>query len=161
MTESEPDDLPALPTEAELSPEAAELEPEPPAQGPAAQRRVVLRRSWLPFEINWPAMLVILVLVAVTVFLLLLNQEALPAQVVIWWPLAIAVPSALWFLIALFRRDARGVLASAALFGVSISVLLSFLRVAPLAATLVGIFFIATGTAIMLRGLLLRHQPIG
>src|SRR5258708_4836577 len=147
MTESEPDDLPALPTEAELSPEAAELEPEPPAQGPAAQRRVVLRRSWLPFEINWPAMLVILVLVAVTVFLLLLNQEALPAQVVIWWPLAIAVPSALWFLIALFRRDARGVLASAALFGVSISVLLSFLRVAPLAATLVGIFFIATSVA--------------
>src|SRR5882724_9886056 len=138
MTEIEPDDLPPLPTEAEPALEAAELEPELPSQT-SAPRRVMLRRSWLPFEINWPAMLVIVVLVGVTVFLLLLNQEALPAQMVLWWPLAIAAPSALWFLIAVFHRDARGLLASAALFGISISVLLSFLRVAPFAATLVGI----------------------
>jgi len=127
---------------------------------PVAPRRPVIRRRWLPFEINWTAMLVIVVLIAITVFALLLNQGILPAQIVTWWPLAVAIPAAIWFLVSLLRRDARSLLGSTALFGLSLSMLLSTQIGAPLSTTLVGITFITVGTGIMLRGLLLRNQPI-
>src|SRR5262249_43003966 len=124
-------------------------------------RRPVIRRRWLPFEINWGAMLVIVALIAVTVFALMLNQGILPLQIVTWWPLVVAIPSAIWFLVALVRRNARSLLGSAALLGLSISMLLASQIGAPLSTTLVGITFITVGTGIMLRGLLLRNQPIG
>jgi len=117
------------------------------------------RRGLLPFVVNWGALLLVLVLIAVTVFILLLNEGVLPPEVVIYWPLAVAVPSVLWLFIALVRRNSRSVLAAAALLGVSISLLLASLKV-PLGSTLVGITFITTGAGIMLRGLLLRNQPV-
>jgi hypothetical protein len=125
----------------------------------AEARRPVLRQP-VPFIVNWPVMLIIVVLIGLTVFALLWNQNVLPVEVLTWWPLAIAVPSALWLLIALFRRDGRGMLGAAALFGASISLLLTSDKLA-LLPTLVGITFIAAGTGIMLRGLLLGRQPIG
>src|SRR5260221_9537805 len=117
------------------------------------------RRPLLPFLVNWGALLLVVVLIAVTVFVLLLNQGALPPEVVIYWPLAVAVPSALWLLVSLVRRNAKSVLAAAALLGVSISLLLASQNV-PLGSTLVGITFITTGAGVMLRGLLLRNQPV-
>jgi hypothetical protein len=128
---------------------------------PVEPRRLVLRRPGLPFVINWRAMLVIGGLVVLTAFALLLNQGALPAQVVTWWPLVVAILAAIWFLAALARRDARSLLGSTALLGLSVSMLLAAQNIASLSATWVGITFIATGTGIVLRGLLLRHQPIG
>src|SRR5258706_12055211 len=130
-------------------------------EAPAAPRSLVLRRRLLPFVINWPAMLMIAALIVLTVFVLLLNQGAVPTEIVTWWPIAVAVPALLWFVVALVRRDARSVLGSTALLGLSLSMLLAAQKVAPLGTTLVGITFIATGTGIMLRGLLLRNQPIG
>ena len=124
-------------------------------------RRLVLGRSGLPFVINWRAMLVIGGLVVLTAFALLLNQGALPAQVVTWWPLVVAILAAIWFLAALARRDARSLLGSTALLGLSVSMLLASQNIASLSSTWVGVTFIATGTGIVLRGLLLRHQPIG
>jgi hypothetical protein len=123
------------------------------------QRRIMLPRR-LPFVVNWTAMLAIVGLIGVTIFALLLNQGEVPAEVVTWWPLVVAVPSALWFLIALVRRNPRGLLGSTALFGLSISMLLASQGVASLTTTFVGITFIAVGTGIVLRGLLLRQQPI-
>jgi|SRR5581483_2623041 hypothetical protein len=128
---------------------------------PVEGRRVLLRRPGLPFIVNWTAILVILALIIVTVFSLLLIQGLLPAQVVTWWPLSVAVLAALWFLVSLVRRQSRGLLASTALFGLSVSMLLAAQGVASLQATFVGVTFIAIGTGIVLRGLLLRHQPIG
>jgi hypothetical protein len=135
-------------------PEVASAVPELPAETPTPEHR-----RGLPFVVNWGALLVVVVLIAATVFVLLLNQGILPAEVIIYWPLAVAVPSVLWLLVALVRRNARSVMAAAALFGVSISLLLASLKV-PLGSTLVGITFITTGAGIMLRGLLLRNQPV-
>ena len=130
-------------------------------EAPDEPRRLVLGRRLLPFVINWPATLMIGLLIVLTVFALLLNQGALPNEIVTWWPIGVAIPAGLWFLVALFRRDARSVLGSTALLGLSLSMLLAAQKVAPLGTTLVGITFIATGAGIMLRGLLLRNQPIG
>jgi hypothetical protein len=105
-------------------------------------------------------MLMIAALLALTAIALLLNQNALPVEIMTWWPVVIAVPAALWFITALLRRNARGVLGSAALFGASASLLLASEKLAFL-PTLVGITFIAAGAGIMVRGLLLRGQPIG
>ena len=118
------------------------------------------RRRQIPFVINWPVMLVVIGLILLTVFALLLNQNAIPSQFAGWWPLVVTVPAVLWFLGALVRGDPRGVLGSAAVFGVGLSLLLSVQRIAPLGATLVGITFIATGTAVVLRGLLIPNRPI-
>jgi hypothetical protein len=126
---------------------------------PIEQAPAHKRRRLLPFLVNWGALLLVIVLIAVTVFVLLLNQGALPPEVVIYWPLAVAVPAALWLLVSLVRRNAKSVLAAAALLGVSISLLLASQNV-PLGSTLVGITFITTGAGIMLRGLLLRNQPV-
>jgi hypothetical protein len=129
------------------------------AQQATRQRRIMLPRR-LPFVVNWVAMLAIVVLMGVTIFALLLNQGQVPVEVITWWPLVVAIPSALWFLIALVRRNPRGLLGSTALSGLSISMLLASQGVASLTTTLVGITFIAVGTGIVLRGLLLRQQPI-
>ncbi len=128
---------------------------------PVEGRRVLLRRPGLPFIVNWPAVLAILALIIVTVFALLLLQGLLPPQIVTWWPLSVAVLAALWFVASLGRRQARGLLGSTALIGLSVSMLLAAQGVASLQATFVGVTFIAIGTGIVLRGLLLRHQPIG
>jgi hypothetical protein len=119
----------------------------------------VMRR--IPFVINWTMLLLVIGLVALTVFIIMLNQGTLPANVSGWWPIVIAVPAALSFVVALARRDARRLLASAALFGLSLSLLLASQKVAPLPTTMAGITFIAIGTGIILRGLLLSQQPIG
>ncbi len=138
-------------------------EPVPPAHEPVepvpTPRRSALPR--LPFTVNGRAWLVILVLIGITAFALLLNQGRLPPQVVTWWPLAVAVPALIWFLVALVRRETRSLLGSTALLGLSISMLLAAQNIASLSATWVGITFIAIGTGIVLRGLLLRQQPIG
>ncbi len=128
---------------------------------PVEPRRLILRRPGLPFLVNWSAMLVVIGLIVIAVFALLLNQGALPAAVVLWWPLAVAALALLWFLASLVRRDARSLLGSTALLGLSISMLLAAQSIASLAATWVGVTLIAVGTGIVLRGLLLRHQPIG
>ena len=134
-------------------------EPATAASEPATARPPRTRQPWLPFVINWPAMFLIIALVALTVAVLLFNEGALPDQIVAWWPLAVMVPAALWLLIALLSRNARSLLGSAALFGVSASLLLTSQKV-DLLPTIVGITFIAVGAGIMLRGLLLRNQPI-
>ena len=147
-----PDELAVTPTES-YSDSAADVAT-PPAEPQARQRR-----PWLPFLINWPAMFLIVALVALTVAALLFNEGALPDEIVAWWPLAIMVPAAVWFLVALLSRDSRGLLGSATLFGLSTSLLLASQKI-DLLPTIVGITFIAIGAGIMLRGLLLRNQPI-
>ena len=130
-----------------------------PQETQAAPEASAPRRHLLPFVINWPALVLIVVLVALMVVALLLNQGTLPAEVVAWWPLVLLVPAAVWFLVAVLSHDARGLLGSAALFGVSASLLLGAQK-GTLLPTVVGITFIATGAGIMLRGLLMRNQPI-
>ncbi len=132
-----------------------------PIASPVEPRRLILRRPALPFLVNWPALLLIVALIVIAVFALLLNQGALPIEIVTWWPLAVAVLAVIWFLSSLIRRDARSLLGSTALFGLSVSMLLAAQNIASLTATWVGVTFIAVGTGIVLRGLLLRHQPIG
>ncbi len=148
------------------APEAPDVpaeEPTAPAEDlvapvPAPRR---LRRPRLPRAVHWRAWLLILVLIAITVFALLLIRGLLPPQVVTWWPLAVAVPALIWFLVSLVRRETRSLLGSTALLGLSVSMLLAAQHLASLSSTWVGITFIAVGTGIVLRGLLLRHQPIG
>src|SRR5258707_14433826 len=77
-------------------------------EAPAAPRRLVLRRRLLPFVINWPAMLMIAALIVLTVFVLLLNQGAMPTEIVTWWPIAVAVSPCLWFLVGGVRAAGRG-----------------------------------------------------
>lgn len=122
-------------------------------------RNMSLRRT-LPFGINWPAALVILALIALTVFALLSNQGLLPTEVLLWWPAVIVIPAGIWFFASLARQNPQSLIGSAALLGLSISLLLASQNIAPLGTTFVGVTFIAAGTGIILRGLLLRHQPV-
>ncbi len=124
-------------------------------------RRVVLRSARLPFKVNWLSLLLVIGLIAVTAFALLMNQGMLPNDVVKGWPIVVAALAILWFLAALARRSGQSLLASTALFGLSVSLLLALQGIVSLWATLVGVTFIALGTGIILRGLLLRQQPIG
>jgi hypothetical protein len=134
---------------------------EAPEQEPQESQEVSRpQRAQIPFSVSLPTTFAILGLVALTAFVLLLNQGALPAAVITWWPLVVLVFSLLWFLSSLVRRDSRSLLGSAALLGLSVSMMLAAQNVASLAGTMVGVMFIATGTAIVLRGLLLRQQPI-
>src|SRR4051812_45480216 len=80
-----------------------------------AEIQAAPRRSWLPFEINWAALLLIVVLIALTVTGLLANQNLLSEDVYLWWPVALIVPAALWFLASMARRRPRGLLGSMAL----------------------------------------------
>ena len=132
------------------------LAPDLPSEPVAPPQK---RRHWLPFVVNWPALLLIVVLIALTVVALLINQGAISPDIVAWWPLVLLFPAALWFLLALLSRDARGLLGSSALFGLSASLLIGGQK-NELLPTVVGITFIAAGAGIMLRGLLLRNQPI-
>jgi uncharacterized membrane protein SirB2 len=115
----------------------------------------------LPFVIDWMTLLAVIGLIALTIFTIMFNQKTLPANILGWWPLVIAIPAVLSFVIALARRDSRRLLASAAVFGLSLSLLLTAQKVASLPTTFLGVTFIAIGAAIILRGLLLRQQPIG
>jgi hypothetical protein len=136
----------------------ADLVPDPVDS--RSRRRPVLRRRWLPFEINGSAMLAIFVLIGLTIFLILNNQRLLTDEVLMWWPLAITIPSVLWFLNAILRRRPNGMMASATLAGFGLSLMLAQQHIAPFGATVVGITFVAAGAGVMLRGLLLSNQPV-
>jgi hypothetical protein len=60
----------------------------------------------------------------------------------------------LWFIFCLVRRRTRGLLGSAALLGVGISLLLAAQGIAPLGVTLIGLMLITSGASLLLRGLL-------
>src|SRR5579871_5599614 len=113
---------------------ATEEFPQQPSQQPPQRKQ---RRPLLPFVINWPAMFLIVLLVAFTVAALLYNQGELPDQIVAWWPLALMFPAGVWFLVALLSRDPHGLLGGAALFGLSASLLLASQKV-DLLPTVVG-----------------------
>ncbi len=132
----------------------------PAESGLKPPRRLMLPRARLPFQIVWPTLIVIVALVALTVFLILANRDALPTALLLWWPLVIVVPAGLMVPLALIRRDPGSLLGGAALLGVGISLLLAAQSTAPLAGTSVGVLFITVGTAIMLRALLLRNVPL-
>jgi peptidoglycan/LPS O-acetylase OafA/YrhL len=137
---------------------AAEVaEPEPEAEIEPPRRRPVRR---LPFSVRPMALLAVIIVIAIGVLLLLYQQNQLPAEVLVWWPLAMIIPGILWFLISLARRSGNGLLAGAALVGVGISLQLSTLSTYEARSTLVGIMLISTGTAILVRGLLMGRQPI-
>src|SRR5260221_13080240 len=91
------------------APEASAEEEEATESSPApvAPRRPVIRRRWLPFGINWTAIMGNVALIAVTVFALLLTQGSFPAPIGTWWAVAVSVPAALGFLAALRRHLAR------------------------------------------------------
>jgi hypothetical protein len=131
----------------------ADIQPESQLAQPA-------HRMWLPFEINWSALLLIVVLIILTVTGLLANQNLLSEDVYLWWPLALIAPAGIWFLASMARRRPRGLLGSMALLGIGISFLLSQQGILPVSSSIVGITLIALGTGIMLRGLLMRNQPI-
>jgi peptidoglycan/LPS O-acetylase OafA/YrhL len=129
------------------------------AAAPELPRRQPVRRRLLP--VRFGALLLVLALIVIGVALLLYQQNALPPEVLLWWPLALIVPGALWFLIALVRRSGRGLLGSAAVIGAGMSLLLGAQTINSVSSTLVGIMLISIGTSIVLRGLLMGRQPIG
>jgi hypothetical protein len=124
------------------------LAPEPERAGPLV-------------TVRWPVLLAALGLLVAAVGLVLHNLDLLPEDVLRWWPLALLLPAALWFLGALFRRRPRGLLRSTAALGVAASLFLAAQNVAPVGATLVGVTFISVGAGLLLRGLLLRNQAMG
>lgn len=111
------------------------------------------------FRPNWGLVLALIALVGLAGGLLLNNVGLLPEPVLLWWPLAVLIPAALWVLAALVGRRPRALLASTALLGVGLSLFLAAQNVAPPGTTLVGFVFIAAGAGLLLRGLLLRGRP--
>jgi hypothetical protein len=141
--------------DAGFAPESVE-----PEQSEAETSAPVARRG-LPFIIHWPTLVVIILLLVIAALALMSGQDGLPTTMALWWPLAIAVPAAIWFVVSLARSRPQGLIASTAVFGVGLGLLLSTRGIVPQTEGVTGITFIAIGTGIMLRGLLLRNQPIG
>jgi cytochrome bd-type quinol oxidase subunit 1 len=112
-------------------------------------RRPVRRRSW---AFRPGALLLVIAVMALGVALFLRGQNQLPIEIEQWYPLALIVPGVVWLLGALVRRSGRGMQAAAALLGAQANI--------PVGSTLVGIMFIAVGTSILLRGILMGRQPI-
>ena len=142
--------------------DALERVPDLPAEEAEEELEPVRRRPVrrMPFAVRPMALLGVIVVIAIGVLLLLYQQNQLPAEVLVWWPLALIIPGVLWFLISLARRSGNGLLAGATLVGVGISFLLGTLSTYAVGSTLVGIVLISTGTAILVRGLLMGRQPI-
>lgn len=153
----QPEPVAVLPDDAESAPETEIEVPEAEVASEPPRRRPVRH---LPFTTRPVVLLAVIVVIAIGVLLLLYQQGQLPDEVLIWWPLALIIPGVLWFLISLARRSGNGLLAGAALVGVGISLQLSTLSTYAIGSTLVGIVLISTGTAILVRGLLMGRQPM-
>lgn len=111
--------------------------------------------------INWPILLAIIFLIALTVGSILNNLGVLPQVVITYWPSVLLILSGLWTLLALVRRQARSLLIGSALVGISIALMLITTgNIVATGTTLMGIVLISIGTGLLLRGLLLRNQPI-
>ena len=111
--------------------------------------------------INWPIFLAIILLIALSVGLILNNLGVLPQSILAYWPLALLILSALWTVLALIRRRVRSLLGSTALLGLSIALfLITTGNIIASGSTLLGIMLISVGAGLLLRGLLLRGQPI-
>lgn len=138
--------------------DASAVESAVPEQAVAeSTRRPVRRPAW---TIRPGLLLLVIAVIAAGAALFLKAQNQLPIEIEQWYPLALIVPGALWLLGALIRRSGRGMQASAALLGAGVSLLLGTQANIPVGSTLVGIMFIAVGTSILLRGLLMGRQPI-
>src|SRR5260370_22114602 len=85
---------PAAPDEFAVTPTESYSDSVAESDVPAAAPQARQRRPWLPFLINWPAMFLIVALLALTVPALLFNQGALPDEIVAWWPVAVMAPAA-------------------------------------------------------------------
>jgi hypothetical protein len=109
---------------------------------------------------GWLSILTALLLIVIAVVLVLINTGSIPPDVAVWYPLILLIPAALIFFVAVIRRAGRALLASATIVGIAVSLLLATQGVAPVESTLAGVVFITVGAAILLRGLLLRNQPV-
>ncbi len=118
--------------------------------------RVTVRRRLPAIRPNWPLIVTMVALIALTAFFTASNRGTLPRAVQLWWPLAIVVMAVIWLLRSLIRRGASSLLASTALLGFGISLLLASAYQVPLNATLLGVPLIAAGMGIIVRGLFWR-----
>ena len=130
------------------------------SQSAPALRRVTLPKAPGPFRLNLGWLLVIVTLVAVALGLVFNNLGLLPETIIRWLPLVLLAPAALACIVTLVRRQPRALLGSTALLGAALSLALDAQGVAPLGASLVGVLLITVGTGLLLRGILLRAQPI-
>lgn len=155
---SEADTESAFQSESDYTPPEPETpEPEPePAEEAAPLVSVRSRRS----QVNWGVLGTIILLIALTAFLFGLSRNALPVEILTWWPAAILVVAILWLFGSLARGRASGAIGAAGLIGIGLSLLLATAFHVSLSSTLVGITFIALGMGVILRGLLIRPTPI-
>jgi len=115
----------------------------------------------LPFQINWPVLLLIIALVAASAWLILEQFKLLPTSLQMGWPLVLLVPSALWGLLALLRRKPRQVLESTTALGLSLGLLLITAKIlTPTLGSVLGITAIVIGAGLLVRGLLMNQQSI-
>jgi hypothetical protein len=168
MTAQFPPDSPDLPelsaeTEADYTP-PTDLDTEPttetgeaPEAADSAPLVSVRRRR---AAINWRVLGAIIALLLLTAFLYGGSQNALPVEILTWWPAAILVISIVWLFSALARARAPGAIGAAGLTGIGLSLLLATAFQVALGSSLVGITFIALGMGVILRGLLIRPTPI-
>ncbi|MBX3062891.1 MAG: hypothetical protein KF726_07940 [Anaerolineae bacterium] len=157
-------EMPEIELEAAAEPEpdsiAADIVPATSSPEEMPRRRAVKPRSRTETRVRWGVLFSLLIVIVVALALLLNAQNVLPAEVLLWWPLALLIPGVVWLFGALVQRSGRGMLSSAAVIGVGISLLLGTQSILPVGSTLVGIVLISAGTSILLRGLLLGRQPI-
>jgi len=128
----------------------------------SAPRRLIPPRPRLPFTLQGSVLLGIFGLVLLGVAWLLISLELMPAGFYTVAPVAASAFGALWFLIALLRRQPRSIIFAAAWLGAALSLLLASQGIAEVGDTLIGLVLIAVGVALVLRGLLMSnvaHEP--
>jgi uncharacterized integral membrane protein len=151
-----PDDESDLPDDPEQNEEAEPVQAVEPAEAAPLVSVRARRRN----RIDWRVLGAIIVLLLLTAFLYGSSQNALPIEVLTWWPASILVIAILWLFGSLARGRAPGAIGAAGLIGIGLSLLLATAFQVPLGSTLVGITFIAVGMGVILRGLLIRPTPI-
>jgi hypothetical protein len=128
----------------------------------SALRRLIPPRPRLPFTLQGSVLLGILGVALLGVAWLLISLELMPSGFYTAAPVAASAFGALWFLTALLRRQARGIIFAAAWLGAALSLLLASQGIAEVGNTLIGLVLIAVGVALVLRGLLMSnvaHKP--
>ncbi|MCS6872726.1 MAG: hypothetical protein NZ571_14865 [Anaerolineae bacterium] len=117
-------------------------------------------RTRLPFALQGSIVLGILAVALIGVAWLLVNLELMPQAFYTAAPIAATAFGALWFLMALLQRRARGIIFAAAWLGAALSLLLAAQGVAQVGDTLIGLILIAVGVALVLRGLLMADVAL-
>jgi len=119
-----------------------------------SMQRHLARPTLGAWKINQTVLLLVIGLAIVGISVIIGQRFGWPVAVMTWWPAAILIWALIWLIRALLRYSANGWLASCALLGLAISLLLTTAYGMSFSSLWLGVGLITLGAGTLLRGLL-------